>query len=185
MRALAGVALLAALGCATPLPAAEPAAPEPAPRASAAKQSEAMARADQIGAEAATREAEYQQSLEDAKPPKTDVPVVTEFSPQAAAVPAYASGGSAPRPEQAWWRAQMDLLRRAWHEQDMAVRDANARWRASDHMKNGPEKDAARNKAIADQQRASAAATKIGREAGLLIEKAKQMNVPQEWVKWP
>jgi hypothetical protein len=67
----------------------------------------------------------------------------------------------------------------------MAVRDANARWRASDHMKNGPEKDAARNKAIADQQRASAAATKIGREAGLLIEKAKQMNVPQEWVKWP
>lgn len=184
MRALAGVVLLAALGCATP-PAAEHAVPEPAPRASAVQKSDAMARADQIASEAAKREADYQQSIEDAKRPRTDVPVVTEFSPQVAAVPAYASSGAAPRPEEAWWRAQMDPLRRAWHEQDMAVRDANARWRASDHMKNGPEKDAARNEAIADQQRASAAATTISQQAGQLIEKARRMNVPEEWVKWP
>ena len=185
MRAAIAVALLAVAGCSAATPA-EPAAADPPPRPPlAAKKSDTLSRADQIAAEAAKREAEYQQSLEDTRKPKTEVPVVTEFSPQASAVPAYLSGGSAPRPEESWWRAQMDPLRRAWHEQDMAVRDANARWRASDHMKNGPEKDAARNKAIADQQRASAAATKIGREAGLLIEKATQMNVPQEWVKWP
>ena len=185
MRAAVAIALLAAASC-SPAPTAEPAAAEPARAPLAAKPSDALSRAEQIAAEAARRESEYQQALEAASKPRTDVPVVTEFTPHVAAVPAYmAVGGSAPRPEEAWWRARMDPLRQAWHEQDLALRDANARWRASDFMKNGPEKDAARNKAIADQQRASAAATRIGREAGQLIEKARQMDVPPEWVKWP
>lgn len=185
MSAAIVLALLAVAGCAA-APPAEPATADPPPRAPlAAKQSDTMSRADQIAAEAARREAEYQQSLEDAKKPKTEVPVVTEFSPQAAAVPAFASGGSAPRPEEAWWRAQMDPLRQAWAENDLAFQDANARWRASDKMKGGPEKDAARSKAIADQQRATAVGDRIRAQAFQLIEKAKQMNVPQEWVKWP
>jgi hypothetical protein len=185
MKAAIAVALVAVAGCSAATPA-EPVAADPPPRPPlAAKQSDTLSRADQIAAEAAKREAEYQQSLEGAKKPKTEVPVVTEFSPQAAAIPAYASGGSAPRPEESWWRAQMDPLRQAWAENDLAFRDANARWRASDKMKGGPEKDAARSKAIADQQRATAVGDRIRAQAFQLIEKARQMNVPQEWVKWP
>lgn len=185
MRAAIAIALLAAAGCSTP-PPAEPAPAEPAPGAPvAAKQSDAMSRADQIAAEAAKREAEYQHSVQEGKQPKSEVPVVMEFSPQAAAVPAYASGGTAPRPEEAWWRAQMEPLRQEWHKHDAAFRDANARWRAADKMKMGPEKDSAVRKAIADQQRADAGAKAAGQAISQLREKAKQMNVPMEWVQWP
>ena len=181
MRPAIILALLASAGCSSP-PPAEPDAAAPPPRAPLAKKTDTVSRADEIAAEAARREAEYQQSLEDAKKPKTEVPVVTEFSPQASAVPAYASGGSAPRPEKAWWDAQMNPLRQAWAENDLVFAEANGRLRATG---NGPDKNGARKQAMDDQGRASQNANRIRAEVMRLQEKARQMQIPEAWVKWP
>jgi hypothetical protein len=182
MRAAIALALLTVAGCST-APSSEPDAAEPTPRAAvAAKRSDAMSRVDQIAAEAARREAEYQQSLEDAKKPKSEVPVVTEFSPQASAVPAYASGGTAPRPEKAWWDAQMNPLRQAWAENDAVFAEANGRLRATG---TGPDKNGARKQAMDDQQRASQNANRIRAQVMQLQERARQMQIPEAWVKWP
>lgn len=184
MKALVAIALVAVAGCSA-APPAEPPAAEPAPRGPVAAKSDAISRADQIAAEAAKREAEYQQSVEEAKKPKTHVPVVTEFSPQDASVPVFSGTGSAARPEEAWWRAQMEPLRKSWHEYADAAADANRRWNAADKSMYGAERDAAVKKAIADQQRNSASAKAVLQSIHQLREKAKQMNVPDEWVKWP
>ena len=185
MKVVAGVALLAAMGCSTP-PAAEPAAPEPAPRAAAAKKSDAMARADQLGADAVKRETEYQQTLKDQQQPKGATPVYDQYTPLGEPVAGPLPSAVPGRPE-SWWRGQVQELRRRIDHNSVMYRQAfkkleAARANLQSGEGDGPTLRVALRDAEAEYARFSKAMYRDSDHLHNFRQEAKAMGIPKEWL---
>ena len=186
MRALAGVALLAVLGCSTPRPAAEPAAAEPIQRALAAKKPDAMARADQLVADVAKREAEYQQTLKAQQERKGATPVYDQYTPLGEPVEGPLPAAVPGRPE-SWWRGQVQELRRRIDHNSVMYRQAfkkleTARANLQSGEGDGPTLRVALRDAEAEYARFSKAMYRDSDHLHNFRQEAKAMGIPKEWL---
>lgn len=182
MRALAGVALLAALGCSPPPPAAtEQAAPRPAP----ARRADAVSRADQLIADAAKREAEYQQTLKDEKERKAGVAVYNQYIVQGNVLE-----GPLPQPtpgrSQEWWRESFAELRRRMNHNRGLMDQARKNLDAARAQMQGGQVEAATSRlavrdAEAEYDRIQKAFYRDSDWAHNMRVKAQEYGLPKEW----
>jgi hypothetical protein len=188
---VAAAALIAAVGCSTP-PAAEPAsnpttaAPSAAPQPAATKHSDAMARADQLVADAARREAEYQQTLKDQQERKGGIPVYDQYTPLGEPVEGPLPTAQAGRPEW-WWRAQVQELRRRIDHNSVMNRQAfnklqSARANLQKGEGDGPTLRLALRDAEAEYARFSRAMYRDSDHLHFFRQEARQMGIPKEWL---
>ena len=185
MKLVAGVVLLAAMGCSTP-PAAEPAAPGPALRGAVAKKSDAMARADQLVAESAKGEAEYQQTLKDQQQPRGATPVYDQYTPLGEPVEGPLPSAVPGRPEW-WWRGQVQELRRRINHNSVMYRQAfkkleAARANLQSGEGDGPTLRVALRDAEAEYARFSKAMYRDSDHLHNFRQEAKAMGIPKEWL---
>ena len=188
MRTWAAGLALAAFACSTPPPAAEPPASDPpaARRApAAAKQPDALSRADQLIADAAQREAEYQQVLKDEKERPRSVPIYNEFIVQGKILE-----GELPEPspdrDQAWWGAQLRELRRRVEHNRGLLEQARTRVAAARAELQGGRGDAATARlalqdAEAEYERIERAFYRDSNWMAHMRAKAQEWGVPKEW----
>jgi hypothetical protein len=179
------VVLVAALGCSTP-PAADTIASDPVPRAPAATKADVMARADQLVADAATREAEYQQTLKDQQERKGGTPVYDQYTPLGEPVEGPLPLPVAGRPE-SWWRSQVQELRRRIDHNSVMYRQAfkkleAARASLQSGQGDGPTLRLALSDAEAEYARFSKAMYRDSDHLHNFRQEAKAMGIPKEWL---
>ena len=156
----------------------------PAPRP-ASKKSDAVSRADRLIADAAKREAEYQQTLKDEKERKAGVPIYNQYVVQGNILE-----GELPEPtpgrDQAWWRAQLQELRRRVNHNGTLLRQAQehldvARAQLKSGQGDAPTARLALRDAEAEYERIQKAFYRDSDWMAHMREKAQEWGVPKEW----
>lgn len=145
-----------------------------------------MARADQLVADVAKREAEYQQTVKDQRERKGGVPVYNQYTPLGEPLQGDLPRASPGRPE-SWWRAEVQELKRRMHHNAPLMRQAlekldAARARLAAGTGDAATARVALQDAEGEYQLFSKAFYRDSDHLHNFRQQAKAMGIPKEWL---